>query len=570
MAKKKLTDEGKDARNFMPSSLDNSAPSGYAGPGAYTTAGSDKLSGAYIKARTDALYNAYGRSADAIAMMRLDPAYAAGRAAGLQMPGDGMKGIRNADGSIIGGGTGSLQDAGAIGRSANIVQPTATATYENAENVPTGKPSPDSGPTKTPPSAPQPTASTPPTSGTTLPDPIGTDKPETPTENPQTTPTIETTKGPRLTTSREPGKPNTGTTRDYNRTRGPTEQQKYDAEFQKTGQKDLNDNVERRDKLNRDSAGITSAEGKMGVAKARNDLQDEREKIKMDYDKNAIAAGNKDDFNNRLAGYQTKKGDTEIEQRTGEAQDRSQYLSREDQARGQGKVTGRNITYMGPQGTRDASSGYQKDNEKEMVTSTIQNKGTYTPTGKGDGSVYFTPAPDSQISLLSAKQNKEDAVAGKYGSSAAENTQNTRMGASTEKDASQFTNDEKYVGGQARFDADQEMGKPTPTNATYDAQSKLDSAAATASAGSNASTDASRVAESQEVTASRAAALGKNDDRDDKEQETALDKQNNPEDYAGPAGAQMSQAEKEDLEQKKKKQAASDYQGPVGKNTQQA
>ena len=76
-------------------------------------------------------------------------------------------------------------------------------------------------------------------------------------------------------------------------------------------------------------------------AKARNDLQDEREAMKKEYNSQAQAAGATDDFNKKMAGYQTEKGDSEIATQTGVVQDRSQF--------GGVKVFG-SETYKGPGG----------------------------------------------------------------------------------------------------------------------------------------------------------------------------------------------------------------------------
>jgi hypothetical protein len=85
----------------------------------------------------------------------------------------------------------------------------------------------------------------------------------------------------------------------------------------------------------------SDASVKMINAKARNDLQDEREAMKKEYNSQAQAAGATDDFNKKMAGYQTEKGDSEIATQTGVVQDRSQF--------GGVKVFG-SETYKGPGG----------------------------------------------------------------------------------------------------------------------------------------------------------------------------------------------------------------------------
>jgi hypothetical protein len=492
-------------------------PSGYEGPGKYATPSGDAMTGAYAQARGRALYEAHGRNANAIARMRMDPSYAAARAAGIQMPGDGMRGTVNTQSTvsgfgkpdkIIGGGTGSSQDAGAMYRSATNAGPVAEAYYTGPNSDPAGSdsnsnsgrggsvtpstPTPSSGNQELPPEIP---------AVGQEPKPATTQEANSPVKN-------ETTKGQRLDTKRE--KPDTGTTRDYNRTKGPTEQQNVDADFNKKGggAEDLRNNQSGVNKIHSDfeEAGDYSAEAKMARQGKLNQAQDAREQVKMGYDKQSAAAYRTDQRENTLAGYKTEKGDTEITQKTGEVQDRSQYLSPEDQARGQGKVTGRNITYMGDKGTRSPDSGIKGPNEKEMVTNTVSNKGTYSPNG--DGTFRYEPAKDSTISLQSAAQNKTDAFK--------EGQTSTYGGVSVNKDATQMSDKEKYVGGTAERPANPlaEKGaklspeysgppqamKPNPTTLAFDQQSALDKRSGQLSAGSNDSGKADRGAQSPEIT----------------------------------------------------------------------
>ena len=492
-------------------------PSGYEGPGKYATPSGDAMTGAYAQARGRAIYEAHGRNANAIARMRMDPSYAAARAAGIQMPGDGMRGTKNLQKTvsgfgkpdeIIGGGTGSLQDAGAMYRSATGAGPVAQADYTGPNSDPAGSDSNSGRSGSITPSSP---SSSTPTGNQELPAEIPAVGEE---PKPATTPeadspvTKETTKGQRLDTKRE--RPDTGTTRDYNRTKGPTEQQKVDADFNKEGggAEDLRKNQSDVDGIRGDfeKKGDYSAEAKMARQDKLNKAQDAREQTKMASDKADAAAYRKDENARVSTGYKTEKGDTEITQKTGEVQDRSQYLSREDQARGQGKVTGRNITYMGDKGTRSPDSGPRAANEKEMVTNTVSNKGTYH--SNGNGTFRYEPAKDSVMSFQSAGQNKADAMK--------EGQTSTYGGVNVNKDATQMSDKEKYVGGTAERPANPlaEKGaklspeysgppqamKPNPTTLAFDQQSALDKRAGQLSAGSNDSGKADRGAQSPELT----------------------------------------------------------------------
>jgi len=542
-------------------------PSGYEGPGKYATPSGDALSGAYAVARAKAIYEAHGRNGNAIARMRMDPSYAAARAAGIQLPGDGMMGTRDGNNKLLGGGTGGgLQDVGAMYR-ANVSgsDAVASAFYTGSK----GQANPYTGPTSevggsspsgaqvevpqesgsgqgVPSGAPKATTG----SGTPIPDAIpkfGEDpKPQAnPQANPQeqkSTPVNETTKGPRLDTDRGQ-KPDTGTTRDYLRTRGQTAQQGVDAEYfgPKGGNSDMQKNMAARDKINRESlrggaSGITERQAseagfgsgtsdrvldnsdasvKMMRAKQRNDLQDEREKIKMEYDRQSVAAYTKDEQDRKMAGYQTEKGDTEIEQRTGEVQDRSMYGTAEERALGQGKVKGREIVYSGKDGSRSPEAGPLGGGEKEMVKNTVGNAGTYIPTG--NGSFRYQPAADSVMIFPSATQNKRDAMT----------PTDARMGAKAEASASTMSDAEKYVGGSPTTEttdsqyrrgagvfAGAPMGdrqftgplpqpetKPSATTATYDYQKGVDNRAGQMSAGSNYSGKEDRGVQSPELIA---------------------------------------------------------------------
>lgn len=531
-------------------------PSGYEGPGKYATPSGDALSGAYAVARAKAIYEAHGRNGNAIARMRMDPSYAAARAAGIQLPGDGMKGTRDGNNKLLGGGTGGgLQDVGAMYR-ANVSgsDAVASAFYTGSK----GQANPYTGPTSevggsSPTGAqvevPQgsgsgqgvqsdaPKAAT--GSGTQIPDALtkfGEEpKPQANTQantqEQKSTPVNETTKGPRLDTDRGQ-KPNTGTTRDYLKTRGQTAQQGVDAEYfgPKGGNSKMQSNMAARDKINRESlrggaSGITDANGrmldnsdasvKMGRAEARNLLQDEREAINKEYNSKSVAAYNQDEQDRKMAGYQTQKGDTEIEQRTGEVQDRSIYGTAEERALGQGNVKGREIVYSGKAGSRSPDTGPLGGGEKEMVKNTVGNAGTYIPTG--NGAFRYQPAADSVIILPSATQNKRDAMT----------PTDARMGAKAEASASTMSDAEKYVGGSPTTETadsqyrrgvglfkDSPMGdkqftgplpqpetKPSATTATYDLQKGVDKKAGEMSAGSNFSGKEDRGVQSPDLIA---------------------------------------------------------------------
>jgi len=521
-------------------------PSGYEGPGKYATPSGDALSGAYAVARAKAIYEAHGRNANAIARMRMDPSYAAARAAGVQLPGDGLNGTNtlsqmDANRKIVGGGTGGgLQDVGAMYRSATGAGPVATAFY--GSNNPYSGPTSEVGasPTGAQVESPKGSGSEVTTgSGTQIPDALtkfGEEtKPQANTQtNPQeqkSTPVNETTKGQRLDTDRGQ-KPDTGTTRDYLKTRGKTAQQGVDGEYfgPNGGDSKMQTNMAARDRLNRDSlrggaSGITDENGrmldnsdasvKMGRAEARNLLQDEREAINKEYNSKSAAAYRQDEQDRRMAGYQTQKGDTEIEQRTGEVQDRSIYGSQKDQALGQGKVKGREIVYFGKDGSRGTDTGPLGGGEKEMVKNTVGNAGTYL--NNGNGTFRYEPAKDSVIIFPSATQNKKDVMT----------PTDARMGAKPYASASTMSDKEKYVVGSPTTEttdsqyrrgagafAGAPMGdrqftgplpqpetKPSATTATYDYQKGVDSRAGEMSAGSNYSGKEDRGVQSPDLIA---------------------------------------------------------------------
>jgi hypothetical protein len=259
----------------------------------------------------------------------------------------------------------------------------------------------------------------------------------------------------------------------------------------------------------------SDASVKMGRAEARNLLQDEREAINKEYNSKSAAAYRQDEQDRKMAGYQTQKGDTEIEQRTGEVQDRSMYGTAEERALGQGKVKGREIVYSGKDGSRSPEAGPLGGGEKEMVKNTVGNAGTYHDNG--NGTFRYEPAKDSVIILPSATQNKRDVMT----------PTDARMGAKAEASASTMSDKEKYVGGSPTTEttdsqyrrgagafAGAPMGdkqftgplpqpetKPSATTATYDYQKGVDSRAGQMSAGSNYSGKEDRGVQSPDLIA---------------------------------------------------------------------
>jgi len=117
---------------------ESQSPFGYSGPGIYPTPEGDTLIGKMAEARLKGIYEAYGRGPNAVARMKLDPAYASARAAGIQLPGDGMRGTSKtaslADGQseeLIGGGQRSTRyrDAGAGMRASGEAKTVAESAY---------------------------------------------------------------------------------------------------------------------------------------------------------------------------------------------------------------------------------------------------------------------------------------------------------------------------------------------------------------------------------------------------------------------------------------------------------
>jgi hypothetical protein len=336
-------------------------PFGYSGPGVYPTVEGDELMGRVAEARAKGIYEAHGRNANAIARMKLDPSYAYARAAGIQLPGDGMKGTSKSaslaggqSDELIGGGRRSTRyrDAGAAMRGGgeaksfsesayagpNINQTTKGGRIDTARDtrdIPGGMSAPNNPNNQTLDSIPvSPSGSTSPDQGAPpkpISDPTAPATPNSP-QSPSKPPTVESSKGPRLTTRSEPQQQDKGTSRGS-----------------------LADEDRRIAEINM-----------RPEAKDPNASQEKRERAKMDYDKAVQAEAGKDPY----AKYRTERGDTEVAQRTGEVQDRSRY--------GGDRVMGRELYNSGG---------------KEMVGNKMQRQ---------DGSTYF-------VGLPSENQNRADA-----------------------------------------------------------------------------------------------------------------------------------------------------------------
>ena len=125
--------------------------------------------------------------------------------------------------------------------------------------------------------------------------------------------------GPRIYTS----------SRDYNANKPQSNMQKLDAAFNKEGggAGKLKENQSQVDSIHSDfkKKGDYSAEASMARQAQLNQAQDEREQIKMAYDKEAAAADREDKLANMKAGWQTERGDIEETSRTGKVVDRSQF-----------------------------------------------------------------------------------------------------------------------------------------------------------------------------------------------------------------------------------------------------
>ena len=344
------------------------SPAVYGGPEPVDYGGD--VSAETLQARVMGIYERYGRSRKGMRMAKASPEYAALQGAGISVFGTPTARIGD-DGKLTGGTMtisgaseemkkkagsqyAALEGGGSRGRTSRSPSSSLTdAVNGGAEVTPPA-------PTQNKPRVPESTAQTAQSTSMSALNPPATPAPETPKVEPATKPNVmETTKGPRLFTS----------SRDYNDNKPQSEMQKLDGS-QGANNEAMSQNLAARDKMNRQSlrggsSGITAQDAtdmgfgtglkgqgnrmldnsdaavKMMNAKARNDLQDEREAMKKEYNTQAEAAGRVDDFNRKKAGWQTEKGDSETAMQTGEVQDRSQF--------GGTKVYGRE-TYKGPGG----------------------------------------------------------------------------------------------------------------------------------------------------------------------------------------------------------------------------
>lgn len=314
----------------------------------------EDVSAETLQAAVWGIYEKYGRSQKGIRMAKASPEYAALQGAGIGVFGNNKTSFTNASEEAKAKAASqysALQGRGNRSRT-SATTPTARTTG-GAEATPTNNQP------RVPQTNPIGAGDVKPDAGIAVKPDAGTETPPPTPPAPTRTPVRETSKGPRLYT----------TSRDYNDNKPQSEMQKLN-ESQGANNEAMTQNLAARDKINRQSlrggaSGITARDAtdmgygrglegqgnrmldnsdaavKMMNAQARNDLQDEREAMKKEYNSQAQAAGATDEFNKRMAGYQTEKGDSETAMQTGEVQDRSQF--------GGTKVYGRE-TYKGPVG----------------------------------------------------------------------------------------------------------------------------------------------------------------------------------------------------------------------------
>ena len=326
----------------------------------------EDVSAETLQATVMGIYEKYGRSAKGMRMAKASPEYAALQGAGISVFGNPTARV-GADGKLTGGTTtlsgasdetkskAASQYAALNGRPSGRTPRTSSSSLTEAVNG-----GAEVTPTPNKPRVPESTPQTAQSSSMSALNPPATPVTETPKVEPVTKPNVmETTKGPRLFTS----------SKDYNANKPESEMQKLNRS-QSANDETMAQNLASRDRNNRESlrggaSGVTAQDAmdlgygrglqgqgnrmldnsdasvKMMRAKERNDLQDEREAMKKEYNSQAQAAAATDEFNKKLAGYQTEKGDSEIATQTGEVQDRSQF--------GGTKVYSRE-TYKGPGG----------------------------------------------------------------------------------------------------------------------------------------------------------------------------------------------------------------------------
>jgi hypothetical protein len=306
--------------------------------------GGEDASADTLHAAVMGIYEKYGRSAKGIRMAKASPEYAALKGAGISVFGTPTATIGQ-DGKLT-GGTMSISGAseemkkkaasqyaalegGSRGRTAR------TAASAISDAITSGAEVTPPNPIQNKPRVPESTAQTAQSTSMSAVNPPATPATDTPKVESATKPNVvETTKGPRL---------NTSTTRDYLNTRGQTNQQGVDSAYNSKGggRDQMNANMNERDQIYRETADETDAGKKMARGAALEQLRAEREGIQKDYNAKSAAADRKDRLANKMAGWQSEKGDSQIAMQTGEVQDRSMF--------GGTKVSGRE-TYKGPGG----------------------------------------------------------------------------------------------------------------------------------------------------------------------------------------------------------------------------
>lgn len=373
----------------------DNTPDYYVGPEPDVQASAETL-----QAAVKGIYEKYGRNARAMRLAKASPEYAALQGAGISVFGtptsnnSGMDANKNRRQTTnIENATNETKDTAASqyaalqgGSSAKRRTPSTSVSDSTATESTAGSVTPVSRQPRQPESTPQAAQST---SMSAVNPPAKTSAQTEPAKEQPTAPsmpsTMETTKGPRLFTS----------SRDYNDNKPESEIQKLDRS-QGPNNEAMANNLAARDKINRQSlrggaSGITAKEAsdlgfgndqsnrmldnsdasvKMLRAAERNNLQDQREAMAKEYNSQAAAAYRADEWNKKLAGWQTEKGDSQIAMQTGEVQDRSQF--------GGVKVYGRE-TYKGPGGkefvgnkTSEGFIGLPSKNQNEAET---YNKG---------------------------------------------------------------------------------------------------------------------------------------------------------------------------------------------------
>jgi hypothetical protein len=192
----------------------------------------------------------------------------------------------------------------------------------------------------------------------------------------------------------------------------PTAVQNYDEQFNKgpLGGR-LTDIQTAQDGLARQSLNSldTSAGSKMGYARARNEYQDEREKIKMDYDKGIRASSRMDDRERQLAsgrtlGFDRERERTEkgyvadrtafadIDKRMGEA---PQIVTGREQSGGMARTTIKNADgstgsmATTSQSTDDKIDGLKSNRYKELVAGGMDEKSARNQSTKDIQQIYM-------------------------------------------------------------------------------------------------------------------------------------------------------------------------------------